>query len=99
TQLSPPHSDQKDRKTAGKDRSSSSVEDQAHTAADDSLCSDNLRSPLEEKADSASIATEYSVKFDDSMTEDDIEERSPPPHHESDEDHSHDRSSPRASSK
>ncbi|XP_067270257.1 centrosome-associated protein 350 isoform X4 [Pseudorasbora parva] len=75
TQLSPPHSDQKERWTAGKDRSSSSVEDQAHTAADDSLCSDSVRSPREEK-DSASIATEYSVKFDDSMTEDDIEERS-----------------------
>uniref|UniRef100_A0A671KJE4 Centrosome-associated protein 350-like n=1 Tax=Sinocyclocheilus anshuiensis TaxID=1608454 RepID=A0A671KJE4_9TELE len=117
TQLSPPHSDQKERKTPGKDRSSSSVEDQAHTTADDSLCSDNVRSPLEEKADSASIATEYSVKFDDSMTEDDIEERSfrsllpseahrresldrrPSPHPDSDDDHSHDRSSPRASSK
>ncbi|XP_016086333.1 centrosome-associated protein 350-like [Sinocyclocheilus grahami] len=49
TQLSPPRSDQKERKTAGKDRSSSSVEDQAHTAADDSLCSDIVRSPLEEK--------------------------------------------------
>ncbi|XP_016356089.1 centrosome-associated protein 350 isoform X2 [Sinocyclocheilus anshuiensis] len=117
TQLSPPRSDQKQRKTAGKDRSSSSVEDQAHTAADDSLCSDSVRSPLEEKADSASIATEYSVKFDDSMTEDDIEERSfrsllpseahrresldrkPSPRPESDDDHSHDRSSPRASLK
>ncbi|XP_016427520.1 centrosome-associated protein 350-like [Sinocyclocheilus rhinocerous] len=117
TQLSPPRSDQKERKTPGKDRSSSSVEDQAHTTADDSLCSDNVRSPLEEKADSASITTEYSVKFDDSMTEDDIEERSfrsllpseahrresldrrPSPHPDSDDDHSHDRSSPRASSK
>ncbi|KAL1270176.1 hypothetical protein QQF64_032465, partial [Cirrhinus molitorella] len=117
TQMSSPHSDQKDRKTAEKDRSSSSVEDQAHTAADDSLCSDAMHSPLEEKADSASIATEYSVKFDDSMTEDDIEERSfrsllpseahrresldrkPSPRPESDDDHSHDRSSPRASSK
>ncbi|KAK2898349.1 hypothetical protein Q8A67_009767 [Cirrhinus molitorella] len=117
TQMSSPHSAQKDRKTAEKDRSSSSVEDQAHTAADDSLCSDAMHSPLEEKADSASIATEYSVKFDDSMTEDDIEERSfrsllpseahrresldrkPSPRPESDDDHSHDRSSPRASSK
>ncbi|XP_077078804.1 centrosome-associated protein 350 isoform X3 [Siphateles boraxobius] len=116
TQLSPPRSDQKERRTAGKDRSSSSVEDQAHTAADDSLCSDSVRSPLEEK-DSASIATEYSVKFDDSMTEDDIEERSfrsllpseahrresldrkPIPRPESDDDNSHDRSSPKVSSK
>ncbi|XP_042585442.1 centrosome-associated protein 350 isoform X11 [Cyprinus carpio] len=117
TQLSPPRSDQKERKTPGKDRSSSSVEDQAHTAADDSLSSDNVRSPLEEKADNASIATDYSVKFDDSMTEDDIEEKSfrsllpseahrresldrkPSPRPESDDDHSHDRSSPKASSK
>ncbi|XP_026125174.1 centrosome-associated protein 350-like isoform X6 [Carassius auratus] len=117
TQRSPPRSDQDERNTPGKDRSSSSVEDQAHTAADDSLCSENLRSPLQEKADSASIAEEYSVKFEDSMTEDDIEERSfrsllpseahrresldrkPSPHPESDDDHSHDRSSPRASSK
>lgn len=70
-----------------------------------------------QSADSVSIATEYSVKFDDSMTEDDIEERSfrsllpseahrresldrkPSPRPESDEDHSHDQSSPRASSK
>ncbi len=49
SQLSPPGSDQKERKTPGKDRSSSSVEDQAHTAADDSLCSDNVCSLLEEK--------------------------------------------------
>ncbi|XP_048067432.1 centrosome-associated protein 350 isoform X2 [Megalobrama amblycephala] len=114
TQLSPPRSDQKERRTQGKDRSSSSVEDQAHTAADDSLCSDSVRSLLEEKD---SVATEYSVKFDDSMTEDDIEERSfrsllpseahrresldrkPSARPESDDDHSHDRSSPRVSSK
>ncbi|XP_073766232.1 centrosome-associated protein 350 isoform X11 [Danio rerio] len=117
TQLSPPHSGQTERRTPGKDRSSSSVEDQAHTAADDSLCSNSVLGPLEEKADCASIATEYSVKFDDSMTEDDIEERSfrsllpseahrresldkkPEAHLESDEDHNHDQSSPRASTK
>ncbi|XP_067250665.1 centrosome-associated protein 350 isoform X4 [Chanodichthys erythropterus] len=114
TQLSPPRSDQKEKRTQGKDRSNSSVEDQAHTAADDSLCSDSVRSLLEEKD---SVATEYSVKFDDSMTEDDIEERSfrsllpseahrresldrkPIARPESDDDHSHDRSSPRVSSK
>ncbi|XP_026118818.1 centrosome-associated protein 350-like isoform X3 [Carassius auratus] len=117
TQLSPPRSDQKERKTAGNDRSSSSMEDEVHTAADDFLCSGSVRSLLEEKADNASIATEYSVKFDDSMTEDDIEERSfrsllpseahrresldrkPSSHPESDDDHSHDRSSPRTGSK
>ncbi|XP_051508871.1 centrosome-associated protein 350 isoform X4 [Myxocyprinus asiaticus] len=117
TQLSPSNSDQKEKRTAEKDRSSSSVEDQTHTAADDSLRSDSVRSLLEEKADSASIATEYSVKFDDSMTEDEIEEisfrsllpseahrresldRKPNPRPESDDDHSHDRTSPRESSK
>lgn len=70
-----------------------------------------------QSADSASIATEYSVKFEDSMTEDDIEEKSfrsllpseahrresldrkPSPRPESDDDHSHDRTSPRESSK
>ncbi|XP_051965013.1 centrosome-associated protein 350 isoform X2 [Xyrauchen texanus] len=76
TQLSPSLSDQKEKRSAEKDRSSCSVEDHAHTAVDDSLRSDSVRSLLEEKADSASIATEYSVKFDDSMTEDDIEEKS-----------------------
>ncbi|XP_051525667.1 centrosome-associated protein 350-like isoform X3 [Myxocyprinus asiaticus] len=117
TQLSPSLSDQKEKRSAEKDRSSSSVEDQAHTAVDDSLRSDSVRSLLEEKADSASIATEYSVKFDDSMTEDDIEEKSfrsllpseahrresldrkPSSHPESDDDRSHDRTSPRESSK
>lgn len=114
-QLSPSHSDEKEKKD--KDRSSSSVEDLALTAADESLRSDSIHSLLEEKADSASIATEYSVKFEDSMTEDEIEEKSfrsllpseahrresldrkPSPRPESDDDHSHDRTSPRESSK
>lgn len=46
-QLSPSHSDQKEKKE--KDRSSSSVEDLAHTAADESLRSDSIHSLLEEK--------------------------------------------------
>ncbi|KAA0714210.1 Centrosome-associated protein 350 [Triplophysa tibetana] len=114
-QLSPSHSDQKEKKE--KDGSSSSVEDLAHTAADESLRSDSIQSLLEEKVDSASIATEYSVKFEDSMTEDEIEEKSfrsllpseahrresldrkHSPHPESDDDHRHDRTSPRESSK
>ncbi|XP_057212370.1 centrosome-associated protein 350 isoform X4 [Triplophysa rosa] len=114
-QLSPSHYDQKEKQE--KDRSSSSVEDLAHTAADESFRSDSIHSLLEEKADSASIATEYSVKFEDSMTEDEIEEKSfrsllpseahrresldrkPSPHPESDDDHRHDRTSPRESSK
>ncbi|XP_067085530.1 centrosome-associated protein 350 [Osmerus mordax] len=60
----------------GTDGAGSSVEEEAHTAADDSLPSDSIASLLEEKADSASVVTEYSLKFDESMTEDEIEERS-----------------------
>ncbi|XP_068174879.1 centrosome-associated protein 350 [Antennarius striatus] len=55
---------------------SSSIEDEVLTAANDSLCSDHIPSIANDKADSASIATEYSLKFDESMTEDEIEERS-----------------------
>ncbi|KAK2084857.1 hypothetical protein P7K49_037890, partial [Saguinus oedipus] len=53
----------------------SSVEEQAQTAADDSLRSDSVPSLPDEK-DSTSVATEYSLKFDESMTEDEIEEQS-----------------------
>ncbi|XP_054975839.1 centrosome-associated protein 350 isoform X2 [Sorex araneus] len=53
----------------------SSIEEQAPTAVDDSLQSDSVPSLPEEK-DSTSIATEYSLKFDESMTEDEIEEKS-----------------------
>lgn len=53
----------------------SSVDEQLQTAADDSLRSDSIPSLPDEK-DSTSIATEYSLKFDESMTEDEIEEKS-----------------------
>ncbi|XP_060053752.1 centrosome-associated protein 350 isoform X2 [Erinaceus europaeus] len=53
----------------------SSIEEQVQTAADDSLGSDSVPSLPDEK-DSTSIATEYSLKFDESMTEDEIEEKS-----------------------
>ncbi|XP_032147142.1 centrosome-associated protein 350 isoform X4 [Sapajus apella] len=53
----------------------SSIDEQAQTAADDSLRSDSVPSLPDEK-DSTSIATEYSLKFDESMTEDEIEEQS-----------------------
>ncbi|KAM5293758.1 centrosome-associated protein 350 isoform 3-T3 [Glossophaga mutica] len=53
----------------------SSIDEQVQTAADDSLRSDSVPSLPDEK-DSASIATEYSLKFDESMTEDEIEEKS-----------------------
>ncbi|KAG9350847.1 hypothetical protein JZ751_024736 [Albula glossodonta] len=58
-----------------KDKGSSSVEEEAHTAADDSIHSGSVPSLPDEK-DSTSVATEYSLKFDESMTEDEIEERS-----------------------
>uniref|UniRef100_A0A4W5QAQ6 Centrosomal protein 350 n=1 Tax=Hucho hucho TaxID=62062 RepID=A0A4W5QAQ6_9TELE len=55
----------------------SSVEEEARTAADDSIPSDSVQSLLDEKGKAwAHIATEYSLKFDESMTEDEIEERS-----------------------
>lgn len=53
----------------------SSIGEQLQTAADDSLRSDSIPSLPDEK-DSTSIATEYSLKFDESMTEDEIEEKS-----------------------
>ncbi|EPQ16425.1 Centrosome-associated protein 350 [Myotis brandtii] len=53
----------------------SSIDEQVQTAADDSLRSDSVPSLPDEK-DSASIVTEYSLKFDESMTEDEIEEKS-----------------------
>ncbi|KAJ3599154.1 hypothetical protein NHX12_033117 [Muraenolepis orangiensis] len=56
--------------------SSSVEEEEVPTAADDSLLSESIHSVLNEKADSTSVATDYSLKFDESMTEDDIEERS-----------------------
>ncbi|XP_040896862.1 centrosome-associated protein 350 isoform X2 [Toxotes jaculatrix] len=55
---------------------SSSIEEEVITAANDSLCSDSIPSVVDEKGDSTSVATEYSLKFDESMTEDEIEERS-----------------------
>ncbi|XP_053463940.1 centrosome-associated protein 350 isoform X1 [Nycticebus coucang] len=53
----------------------SSIDEQVRTAADDSLRSDSVPSLPDEK-DSTSIATDYSLKFDESMTEDEIEEKS-----------------------
>uniref|UniRef100_A0A8C8GDJ4 CAP-Gly domain-containing protein n=1 Tax=Oncorhynchus tshawytscha TaxID=74940 RepID=A0A8C8GDJ4_ONCTS len=66
-------SDKRERRKA--ETGNSSVEEEAHTAADDSIPSDRVQSLLDEK-DSTSVATEYSLKFDESMTEDEIEERS-----------------------
>ncbi|MED6280379.1 hypothetical protein CHARACLAT_010392, partial [Characodon lateralis] len=55
---------------------SSSVEEDIPTAANDSICSESIPSVGDEKGDTTSVATEYSLKFDESMTEDEIEERS-----------------------
>ncbi|XP_040840277.1 centrosome-associated protein 350 isoform X3 [Ochotona curzoniae] len=63
-----------EKKLPGEQRENS-VEEQVQTAADDSLRSDSVPSLPDEK-DSTSIATEYSFKFDESMTEDEIEEKS-----------------------
>ncbi|XP_076009110.1 centrosome-associated protein 350 isoform X2 [Genypterus blacodes] len=63
--------DMKEREAA-----SSSIEEDIPTAANDSVCSDSIHSVVDDKGDSTSVATEYSLKFDESMTEDEIEERS-----------------------
>ncbi|XP_065530126.1 centrosome-associated protein 350 isoform X4 [Lathamus discolor] len=70
-----PSSKENEKKLSRREKITSSIEDQAHTGVDDSLRSDSILSLPDEK-DSASIATEYSLKFDESMTEDEIEEKS-----------------------
>ncbi|KAM4655448.1 centrosome-associated protein 350 isoform 4-T4 [Amazona ochrocephala] len=70
-----PSSKENEKKHSRREKITSSVEDQAHTGVDDSLRSDSILSLPDEK-DSASVATEYSLKFDESMTEDEIEEKS-----------------------
>ncbi|XP_054904117.1 centrosome-associated protein 350 isoform X2 [Poeciliopsis prolifica] len=59
-----------------REAASSSIEEDVITAANDSLCSESIVSAGDEKGDTTSVATEYSLKFDESMTEDEIEERS-----------------------
>ncbi|XP_068055499.1 centrosome-associated protein 350 isoform X5 [Anomalospiza imberbis] len=70
-----PSSKENEKKLPRREKTASSIEEQAQTAADDSLPSDSVLSLPDEK-DSASVATEYSLKFDESMTEDEIEEKS-----------------------
>ncbi|XP_068921550.1 centrosome-associated protein 350 isoform X3 [Petaurus breviceps papuanus] len=62
-------------KKPASEKTESLIEEQVLTAVDDSLQSDSIPSLPDEK-DSTSIATEYSLKFDESMTEDEIEEKS-----------------------
>ncbi|XP_067156707.1 centrosome-associated protein 350 isoform X2 [Apteryx mantelli] len=70
-----PSSKENEKKLSRREKTSSCIEEQACPAVDDSLPSDSILSLPDEK-DSASIATEYSLKFDESMTEDEIEEKS-----------------------
>ncbi|KAK2501567.1 hypothetical protein MC885_021155 [Smutsia gigantea] len=69
-----PSSKENEKKLHG-EKMESSIDEQVQTAADDSLRSDSVPSLPDEK-DSTSIATECSLKFDESMTEDEIEEKS-----------------------
>uniref|UniRef100_A0AAV2KUF4 CAP-Gly domain-containing protein n=1 Tax=Knipowitschia caucasica TaxID=637954 RepID=A0AAV2KUF4_KNICA len=52
-----------------------SIEDEVTTAANESLCN-SIPSVQEERGDATSVATDYSHKFEESITEDEIEERS-----------------------
>ncbi|NXG65919.1 CE350 protein, partial [Hemiprocne comata] len=70
-----PSAKENEKKLSRREKISSSTEDQARTGVDDSLPSDSLLSLPDEK-DSASVATECSLKFDESMTEDEIEQKS-----------------------
>ncbi|KAM4548403.1 centrosome-associated protein 350 isoform 2-T2 [Odontesthes bonariensis] len=58
-----------------REAATSSIEEDIPQAAD-SLCSESIPSVVDDKGESTSVATEYSLKFDESMTEDEIEERS-----------------------
>ncbi|XP_035189659.1 centrosome-associated protein 350 isoform X2 [Oxyura jamaicensis] len=70
-----PSSKENEKKLSRREKITGSTEEQAHTGVDDSLPSDSILSLPDEK-DSASVATECSLKFDESMTEDEIEEKS-----------------------
>ncbi|XP_077188333.1 centrosome-associated protein 350 isoform X2 [Paroedura picta] len=75
-QESPPVPFSKEAKKASRrEKSNSSIEEEVLTAVNDSLKSNSIPSIADER-DSTSVATEYSLKFDESMTEDEIEEKS-----------------------
>ncbi|KAK9403894.1 putative centrosomal protein [Crotalus adamanteus] len=63
------------KKLSHHEKPSSSIEEKAASAMNDSLQNNSIPSVPDER-DSTSIATEYSLKFDESMTEDEIEEQS-----------------------
>ncbi|XP_029684474.1 centrosome-associated protein 350 isoform X2 [Takifugu rubripes] len=54
---------------------SSSIEEEVLTVENDSLCSENITS-VNDKVENTLAEMEYSLKFDESMTEDEIEQRS-----------------------
>ncbi|XP_054835555.1 centrosome-associated protein 350 isoform X2 [Eublepharis macularius] len=63
------------KKVSRHEKPNSSIEEEGLTAVNDSLQSNSIPSIPDER-DSTSVATEYSLKFDESMTEDEIEEKS-----------------------
>uniref|UniRef100_A0ABM5GDG2 Centrosome-associated protein 350 isoform X2 n=1 Tax=Pogona vitticeps TaxID=103695 RepID=A0ABM5GDG2_9SAUR len=63
------------KKYSHREKPSSSIEDEVPVAVNDSLQSNRIPSIPDER-DSTSVATEYSLKFGESMTEDEIEEKS-----------------------
>ncbi|KAM6455499.1 centrosome-associated protein 350 isoform 2-T3 [Liasis olivaceus] len=63
------------KKRSHHERPSSSIEEEVPMAVNNSLQNNSIPSIPDER-DSTSIATEYSLKFDESMTEGDIEEQS-----------------------
>ncbi|KAM9761415.1 centrosome-associated protein 350 isoform 2-T2 [Menidia menidia] len=64
------------RRTEDREAAQSSIEEDIPQAANYSLCSESIPSVVDDKGETTSVATEYSFKFDESMTEDEIEERS-----------------------
>ncbi|KAJ7331939.1 hypothetical protein JRQ81_014119 [Phrynocephalus forsythii] len=75
-QESPPVVSSKEiKKHSHREKPNSSIEDEVSVAVDDSLHSNRIPSIPDER-DSTSVATEYSLKFGESMTEDEIEEKS-----------------------
>ncbi|XP_070797039.1 centrosome-associated protein 350 [Pituophis catenifer annectens] len=63
------------KKLSHREKPSSTIEEETPTAVNDSLQNNSIPS-IHDERDSTSIGTEYSLKFEESMTEDDIEEKS-----------------------
>lgn len=63
------------KKLSHREKSTSSIEEEVPPAVNDCMQSNN-NPIIPDERDSTSVATEYSLKFDESMTEDEIEEKS-----------------------